>query len=221
VLGGSAFYEDYREREGQGAGPTITDRYTPITAPALGTNPAFAHTTAIAGIDWRTSPGYSRRGGLYEVQYHNYAGVGGAATFDRLDAEVVQHLPLLRETWVLSLRGRMQSTLGNDVVPYFLLPSLGSGSTLRGYATERFHDRHSLLLQGEWRWIPNRLGLDMALFYDAGKVASRRDDLDLKGLKHDVGVGIRLHGPAATPLRIEVAKGSEGWHLVFSGSPAF
>ena len=58
-------------------------------------------------------------------------------------------------------------------MPYFLLPSLGSGSTLRGYSSWRFRDRHSLLVSGEWRWIPNRMGLDMALFYDAGMVANR------------------------------------------------
>ena len=41
---------------------------------------------------------------------------------------------------------------------------MGSGRTLRSFATTRFRDRHSLLLNGEWRWIPNREGLDAALF---------------------------------------------------------
>ena len=35
------------------------------------------------------------------------------------------------------------------------------------------------------------------------------------------GVGARFHGPLTTPLRIEIAKGAEGWHLVFSSSAAF
>ena len=61
----------------------------------------------------------------------------------------------------------------------------------------------------------------MAIFYDAGKVTSRRSDLDFNGLKSDVGIGIRFHGRFATPLRIEFAKGSEGPHIVFSGSAAF
>ena len=60
-------------------------------------------------------------------------------------------------------------------------------------------------MSGEFRWIPSRLGMDMAIFYDAGKVASRREDLNFVGLEHDWGVGVRLHGPAQTPLRIEVA----------------
>ncbi len=83
----------------------------------------------------------------------------------------MQHLPLLRETWVFSLHGLLQTTLDDgDTVPFFLLPSLGSGSTLRGYGSWRFRDRHSLLMSGEFRWIPNRMGLDMAIFYDTGKV---------------------------------------------------
>ena len=94
--------------------------------------------------------------------------------FDRVDATLIQHVPVLRETWVLSFRGDMKTTLGDDSVPYFLLPSLGSGSTLRAYHSWRFRDRHSLLMSGEFRWIPSRLGMDMAIFYDAGKVASRR-----------------------------------------------
>jgi outer membrane translocation and assembly module TamA len=61
----------------------------------------------------------------------------------------------------------------------------------------------------------------MAIFYDAGKVASRREDLDFTDLKTDVGVGVRLHGPAATPLRIDVAHGSEGLNIVISGAAAF
>jgi outer membrane translocation and assembly module TamA len=106
-------------------------------------------------------------------------------------------------------------------VPYFLLPALGSGSTLRAYPSWRFRDRHSLLLSGEWRWIPNRMFLDLALFYDAGKVAARREDLNFDGLKQDAGIGVRFHGPLTTPLRIDVARGSEGINVVFSGAAAF
>jgi len=121
-----------------------------------------------------------------------------------------------------SLRGRLQSTLGDsDQVPYFLLPSLGSGSTLRGYRSWRFRDRHGLLAQGEWRWIPNRMALDMAFFYDAGMVAPRLDAVALDRFVHDFGVGIRFHGPLSTPLRVEIARGAEGLHLVFAAGAAF
>jgi outer membrane translocation and assembly module TamA len=59
------------------------------------------------------------------------------------------------------------------------------------------------------------------VFYDAGKVTARRSELDLKHLRHDVGFGFRIHSPFATPLRIEVARGSEGIRLIFATSAAF
>jgi hypothetical protein len=222
VVGAGVTYEDYTLEEGTGSAPSIEDMFTPATAPGLGDSPTYLHTAASGGIDWRPAAGYARRGGLYQLTYHNYADQDDTYSFDRVDGEIVQHIPILRENWVISLHGLVQTTLDDeDVVPYFLLPSLGSGSTLRAYPSWRFRDRHSLLLSGEFRWIPNRLGLDMAIFYDAGKVTSRWDDLSLDGLKSNVGVGIRFHGPAATPLRVELAKGREGLHLVFAGNAAF
>jgi hypothetical protein len=221
-LHGEVGYEGYETEEGRGREPSIETIYTPDTAPGLGATPTFIRTEAMAAIDWRPSPGYARNGGLYALTFANFADVDDTFSFQRLDGEIVQHLPILRETWVVSLRARVQTVLDSgDAVPYFLLPQLGSGRTLRAYQTGRFRDRHSLLTTAEFRWIPNRLGLDMALFYDAGKVTNRRADLDFDGLSTDWGVGARFHGPASTVLRIEAARGSEGWKLVFASSPPF
>jgi hypothetical protein len=71
VLTGEVGYEDYRLKQGLGAQPSIEERYTAATVPGFGVSPSYVHTTGAAGIDWRTSPGYARRGGLYEVRYHN------------------------------------------------------------------------------------------------------------------------------------------------------
>ena len=101
-----------------------------------------------------------------------------------------------------------------------MLPALGGGSSLRGFTSWRFRDLNSLLLQAEWRVIANRF-IDMALFYDAGRVAARRSDLTSAPLKSDYGVGFRLHGRVATPLRIEFANGNEGLSLVFSSKAPF
>jgi len=89
-----------------------------------------------------------------------------------------------------------------------MLPSVGGGSSLRGFSSWRFRDRNSLLLQGEWRIMANRF-LDTAFFYDTGKVTSHTSELDLKGLRKDYGVGFRLHGPFTTPLRVEFARSNE------------
>jgi hypothetical protein len=215
-------YEDFTLESGLGSSPSIEDAYTAATAPGLGSNPAFVHMAWTVARDSRPAAGYARRGGLYGLSYDSYFDPDDTFTFDRLQAEIVQHLPLLRETWVLSLHGVARTTIDDDhTVPYFLLPALGSGSTLRAYPSWRFRDRHSLLVSGEWRWTASRLFLDMALFYDAGKVASRREDLNFDGLKQDAGIGVRFHGPLTTPLRIDVARGSEGINVVFSGAAAF
>ena len=222
VLGLGLTYHDYNMESGTGSDPSIEEIFTPDTAPGLGDSPNYVQASFSGGIDWRPSAGYARRGGLYQVTYHNYQDLDETYSFDRVDGEIVQHLPILRETWVVSLHGLVQTTLDDDdVVPYFLMPSLGSGSTLRAYSSGRYRDRHSLLLSGELRWIPNRGALDMALFYDMGKVASEWDGLSLRGLKSNVGIGVRFHGPFTTPLRIELARGREGINLVFSGSAAF
>jgi hypothetical protein len=217
-------FEDFTLLEGKdGDWPSIEDRHTSDTAPGLGTNPRYWRTTFAGGIDSRPAAGYARKGGLYQLTYDIFTEQqGGANSFETLQAEVVQHFPILRENWVLSLHGVAKTTVDDeDVVPYFLMPALGSGSTLRAYSSWRFRDRHSLLMSGEWRWMPSRLFLDVALFYDAGKVAADRSDLNFSGLTHDWGLGFRFHSPLATPLRIEIARGREGVNLVFSGTAAF
>ena len=215
-------YEDYTLAPGAGGSPSIEQVYDTATAPGLGDDPSFLHMTWGGGVDWRPAAGYARRGGLYAVTYDTFFDPDDTYTFDHLQAEVVQHVPILRENWVFSFHGVARTTLDDDqIVPYFLLPALGSGSTLRGYPSWRFRDRHSLLFSGEWRWIPNRMFLDMALFYDGGKVAARRADLNFDGLKQDFGIGVRFHGPVATPLRVDVAHGSEGFNIVFSGAAPF
>jgi outer membrane protein assembly factor BamA len=219
-LKGGIAYEDYSIGASSGPRPTIETRFTAATAPALGLDPSYWHATASAGYDWRPSPGYARTGGLYELRYHRY--VGGPDDFERVEGEVVQHVPLLRENYVLSLRGQVETILDDDAtVPFYLLSTLGGSDTLRGYSSWRFRDRHAALTSAEFRWIPNRSALDVAVFYDAGMVAPRFDDLSMRRFTSDVGIGVRFHGPLSTPLRIEVASGREGVRLVLSGRAAF
>ena len=216
--------DDYTQHSGQGAARSIEDVYSPAQAPLLGSDDQrYLRGEASAAVQWLQSPGYSRTGGLYRLAYEEFNPLkGSGGTFGFLRTEVVQHVPVLRETWVVSLRARTESIVRkSDVVPYFLMPYLGSGTTLRGYPTGRFRDRHTLLLGGELRWFPNRLGLDMALFFDAGKVAPQRSLLTLDGMKTDYGVGVRFHTPTTTALRFDLARGLEGWRVVMAASTPF
>lgn len=214
--------ERVEDQEGSGARPSIETIHTSETAPGLRSQARYLHSRIFTAIDWRESAGYTRRGGLYSVAFTDLRDRDERLGFQRLDAEIRQYVPLLKEHWVLAFRGLLQTTTSDEgqVVPYHLLPSLGGARTHRGYADFRFQDRHLLLLSGEYRWIPSRV-LDMAIFVDTGKVASARRDLDLGHLKTAYGIGARIHGPTVTPLRIDVARGSEGIRLHITGGLAF
>ena len=205
-----------------GRSPSVEAVYTPATLPGLGTVTTLRHSQATVGIDSRLSDGYARRGGFYGVTAHDFSDNDSRFGFRQVDYEAIQHIPILRETWVISLRGLASTTWrkNGQQIPFFALPSLGGGSNLRGFSSWRFRDQNSLLLQAEWRIMVNRF-FDTAVFYDTGKVAAQRADLDLHGMKSDYGFGVRLHGPFATPLRIEVARSPEGSRLVVSTSPIF
>jgi len=200
---------------------TVDDIYTPETLPGLGAKPTYLYAEGTLALDSRPSAGYARHGGYYGITFHDFHDQDGLYGFRRTDYEAIQHVPVLRETWVLSLHGRLQlaNAAHNQTIPYFMLPALGGGSSLRGFGSWRFRDLNALLLQAEWRVVANRF-LDMALVYDAGRVAARRSDLT-DALKSDYGLGFRFHGPLATPLRIEFVKSNEGFNLVFSSKAAF
>jgi outer membrane protein assembly factor BamA len=222
VLTGGAEYSRWQQRPGDGTAPSVEEIYTPATLAGLGKQVTYLHALGGAAFDWRTSPGYSRRGGYYGIIGHSYSDTDSLYSFRQVDYEAIQHIPVLRDAFVLSLHGRVQTTYtdGSDTIPFFMLPSLGGGSSLRGFPSWRFRDRHSVLLQAEWRVLVNSF-FDAAVFYDAGKVTDRLSEIDFDGLKKDYGIGLRLHGPAATPLRIELAKSNEGLAVVFSASSAF
>lgn len=198
--------------------------FTPQTLPGLAADPRYLHSFALAAIDSRDSLGYSRRGSLLQATLHDYRQQNdGPYSFRRVDAIAQQLIPILHGNWVidLSLRASTTSADEGETVPFFLTPRLGGGRGLRGFPSYRFRDRHSLLFTGEYRWYVQEY-LDMAVYYEAGKVASRRSDLDLDGLKSDVGIGIRFHTPRAVVLRFELARSNEALRFIFGfGPPAF
>jgi hypothetical protein len=221
-IGGGYAWRRMEDRAGTGRFASIETFDSPAAPPALFSEARYTHATAFTAIDWRESPGYTRRGGLYRVALNDFQDADHRFSFRRLDAEIQQSIPLLKEHWVIAFRALMQTTDvdGNETVPYYLLPTLGGARMHRGYSDFRFQDRHVLLIGGEYRWLPSRI-LDMALFVDAGKVAGERRDLDFDDLKTAYGIGIRFHGPTFTPLRLDVARGDEGIRIHITGGIAF
>ena len=186
-------------------------------------SPTYRRSRLFAEYDWRSSPSYTRKGGLYRVDWSDYHDAGASrSSFRRVDVEADQFVPLLRENWVIALRAAASTTdapSGNDV-PFYLMPDLGGSHSLRGYAPFRFRDRNRLLFSGEYRWTAGPF-VDMALFVDAGTVAHSLSGLDLHDLKTSHGIGLTLHTFDRTVTRIEVARTHDGMGVSFSFSPSF
>jgi hypothetical protein len=204
---------------GTGRHPSIETVFDDEDTPSLLADPDYLHSDVTVAVDWRQSEGYTRRGGYYAVTLHRYDDrSGGQYSFNLVEADAQQFIPLLNEHWVVALRGRVWTTsVANDrQVPFFLLPALGGSTSLRGYPDGRFRDHHALLATAEYRWTPGPM-LDMALFVDTGNVEAHRRDLGAARLRTSYGVGARFHSPAATVLRIEAARGGEGFrfHVAF------
>ena len=151
VLGAGVEWSRWAQGPGRGSAPSVEDVYTPETLPGLGSDPTYRHSQGSVGFDWRTSRGYARRGGFYGVAVHDYNDRDDGFGFERVDYEAIQHVPILREAWVISLRGRVQTAFNKSgqQIPFFMLPYVGGGHTLRGYSSTRFRDTNGLLVQAE------------------------------------------------------------------------
>ena len=207
--------------EGYDTGPSHSSSVPSFPVPGFGSDPSYVHSQASAAIDFRDGETYSRRGTLLGATFHDYHQQDGDSfSFQRVDGQAEQYVPILNGNWVIFLRlhASTTSTSGGQTVPYFLMPDLGGARDLRGFSHYRFRDLHSINVTAEYRWYAQEY-LDAAIFYDAGKVVPDRDSLDFSNLKRSVGVGVRLHSPQTTMIRIEVAKSKESLRLLFSFLP--
>lgn len=220
-LAGGSGYEKYITNGG--GVPLSEDERLDVVppVPGLGADPQYIHSYALAALDWRESPGYSRSGFVLEGVVHDFRERNDAPySFRQVDGLAQGLVPILHGDIVLDLAARVwtTSTSGGDVVPFFLMPKLGGSDFLRGYRSYRFRDRNAFLLTGEYRWYAQEY-VEGVLFYEAGQVAPSTDDFTLSGLKRSYGFGVHFHTPAATVLRLEIARSPEGTRYIFGFSP--
>jgi surface antigen Omp85-like protein len=187
-------------------------------AMSLAKQPDFLHSTVSVTADTRDYHGHPTSGGRYRAALTTFSDrTDDIFSFRQYEAEATHFIPLADRRWVLAFRGW---TVFSDVgpghdVPFYLLPSLGGHNTLRDFHNFEFHDRNSLVVNGESRWAIFT-HVDAAVFFDAGNVAPRYEDLNLD--KTSYGAGLRVHIERATIARLDVAQGPAGWNVVFRTS---
>ena len=203
--------------------PSIEAVFSDASAPGLARQPSYLHTSGFFEVDYR-QPLNARKGGWYRIEYSRYNDRDfDSYSFDRLDIDLRQYVSFLAERRVLAGRAYASTSdaKSGQKVPFYLMPYLGGNDTLRGFREYRFRGPHALLLQAEYRyeiWA----GLEGALFYDAGKVARQRSDLDLTNLEKDYGFGFRFNTDNGVVVRVDAGFGSsDGKHLYITFGGVF
>lgn len=197
--------------------PDTQSAFTAASAPGLTAQPRFWHADVSITADTLDHPGHPTRGHLLQAAAAAFRDRDlGRYSFRQYELVAIAFVPVVDDWWTLGARGTMvaSTTSGANQVPFYMLPSLGGQSLLRGFDTSRFHDRHLIAVNLESRFAVFA-HLDAALFADLGQVAPRLASFSRAGLESSLGVGFRLHTGAATVLRVDVARARGGWRVVF------
>lgn len=155
--------------------------------------PNYLHGEASITADTRDFRSHPTNGGVYRAAFTTYSDRDtGAFSFRRYEAELAHFTPVWNPRVVLALHGWVvgSETDSGRQVPFYLMPSLGGGNTLRAYSDYRFHDRNLLLMTAEAR-VALMTHVDLATFVDAGSVAPRMSGLNLDTTSY--GIGLRVH----------------------------
>lgn len=193
------------------------------------------------GWDTRDSLHQAYEGQRIGVTLNSSLGSGGRhGGIIGLDAQQVFPLPPLlhrgargREenppTDCIAIGGFVQDTFGD--LPFYSLPTLGGGSTLRSFIENRFTDRAAAHAAIEYRFslVPRGYAftdtvrierVNLALFAEVGTVAAGVEELDAARWHHSYGVGLRIGFSREASFRIDVGYGDEGSNFTIAfGNP--
>lgn len=198
-------------------------QFPPATTPGIDQQTDFFRRSVFAQVDYRDNPAGAKSGGNYIIQHTWYQDRKlNRFGFRRLDVDLEQHIPFLNKTrrLVLRAKGTFTESDNNQLVPFYLMPTLGGANDLRGYRFFRFFDRNSVVYNAEYRWEIFS-GLDGALFFDAGKVMPRRSLLAFSKLETAAGFGLRFNARNSTFMRIDTGFSQEGFQVWFVFNDVF
>ena len=211
-------------------GPS-NDRFTPdveqlfddAAAPGLSQQPDFLRLRADLRLDSRDRPGNPHAGGFVGFSFSRFEQwEGGQSEFNRFALDARHYLSLGSVQRVLAFRfftSHDDAGAGMSV-PFYLQRALGGANTLRGFQDQRFRDNGLIHLSGEYRWEVAP-ALELAVFYDAGKVFERQSDFGFSGMEKSIGWGIRLKNQRRVLVRFDFAKSREDTRTHVTIGPSF
>jgi hypothetical protein len=201
---------------------SIAEVFNDGMAPGLARQPNFEHHSVFAVVDSRDAEGFPRRGGLYHAAYaiwndHSFE----QYNFRRFDVTGSQFFSLPTKT-VLAVRLALSYTNNEsgDRVPFYLLPYVGGGDTVRSFREFRFRDENAGVFNVELRHKIHSMA-HIAGFVDVGKVAHNWQDINPTDLQKAFGVGLRGGTDEKTYFRLDVAHGDGGTRVFLKFTPSF
>lgn len=145
--------------------------------------------------------------------------------YGRYVAEVRQYLPVgfFPNSRRLALRGRLEQTeplFDGEAIPFYQLPSLGGQNMLRGFPSNRFQGKGSLVLNAEYRY-PVWSNWDAVVFVDSGQVFPELSDVAADRFQWSYGGGLHMLNQKGLSFRFEVAGSPEGVRTILTVDPTF
>jgi hypothetical protein len=203
--------------------PTTQKLFTDADTPGLGYQSNFITGTTIVELDFRKVGFSNPRGLLIEADDSQLFDESGPnSNFHLLQTQGTYYLPFTNgiRSFVFRVRNVSAFAERNQIVPFYLQPTLGGPEDLRGFDRYRFYGNGSSLASGEYRWSVSQT-LEMALFGDGGNIYSRPGLIGFRNLQGDAGLGFRIKNKQTTVMRCDVGFSREGVHVWFVFDDAF
>ena len=198
-----------------GAVTPTNEKFGPAQAPGINMTTNYLNAGCAVPLDFRDNPGYPHKGTAVFLGYRrSYAEDDSQFSFHRMSVEAEHYIPFFNEKRVIALHAETELSFHgpNQVVPFYMQPTLGANDDLRGFRPWRFYDENSLLLNAEYRW-EICTGFDMAIFEDAGKVFHRPGQINFSNLSKSTGFGLRFNDLRNMIMRIDTGFSREGFQV--------
>jgi len=203
---------------GPGSNDSVTSteqKFGPLQAPGIDMQSNYLIAGCTIAVDFRDLPANPHKGTAVVLDFHGYnAEQNGLYSFNWASAKVEQYIPFFNEKRVIALHGAVDMTFHNrnQVVPFYMQPTLGGFNTLRGFRTLRFYDDNAAVVNAEYRW-EICTGFDMAIFVDAGEVFHRPSQFSMSNVKSDMGFGFRFNNQRNMVMRVDTGFSKEGFQV--------
>ena len=163
------------------------------------------------------------RGGADRLEVSFNDGAGGEFQYWRYRLTSQHFFPLSSDARkVIAVRALLETnqTTSGHSIPFFNMPALGSGQTLRGFQTSRFRDKTALALSLEYRYRIWPM-IDVGLFVDEGQVAPKLGDLAMNGFHTGYGVRLFVWPKENSPITFDYGRSGEMWRFYVNFKPRF